>query len=91
MRRLIWSTDALDDLRAIRSYIEEASPPAASRVAAALVEASSSLVDFPYRGRPVRSGVRELTSVRPYVIRYAVLSDEIRIVFIRHGARHPEP
>ena len=91
MRRLIWSTDALDDLRAIRSYIEEASPPAASRVAAALVEATSSLVDFPNRGRPVRSGVRELTSVRPYVIRYAVLSDEIRIVFIRHGARHPEP
>ena len=91
MRRLIWSADALEDLRAIRSYIEGASPPAASRVAAALVESTSSLVAFPNRGRPVRSGVRELTTVPPYVIRYAVLSDEIRIVFIRHSARRPEP
>jgi toxin ParE1/3/4 len=91
MRRLIWSTDALDDLRAIRSYIEEASPPAAARVGAALVEATSSLLEFPNRGRPVRSGIRELTTVPPYVIRYAVLSDEVRILSVRHGARRPEP
>ena len=89
MRRLIWSTDALDALRAIRSYIGETSPPAALRVAAALIDAANSLVAFPNRGRPVRSGVRELTTVPPYVIRYVVLSDEIRIAFIRHGARRP--
>lgn len=91
MRRLIWSTDAIDDLGAIRSYIAASNPSAASRVAAALVNAANGLVAFPDRGRPIRSGVRELTTVRPYIIRYVVLSDEIRIVFIRHGARHPEP
>ncbi len=91
MRRLIWSTDAIDDLKAIRSWIAEANPRAASRVAAALIEAANSLVAFPDRGRPVRSGVRELATVRPYVIRYVVLPDEVRIAFIRHTARRPEP
>ena len=90
MRRLIWSTDAIDDLGAIRSYIAETNPPAASRVAAALVDAANGLVAFPNRGRPIRSGVRELTTVSPYVIRYVVLPDEIRIAFIRHSARRPE-
>jgi addiction module RelE/StbE family toxin len=90
MRRLIWSTDAIDDLKAIRSYIEATNPPAASRVAMALVDAANSLVAFPDRGRAVRSGVRELTTVRPYVIRYVVLPDEVRIAFIRHGALNPK-
>ena len=90
MRRLIWSTDAIDDLGAIRSYIAQANPPAASRVAAALVNAANGLVTFPNRGRPIRSSVRELTTVPPYVIRYVVLPDEVRIVFIRHSARRPE-
>ena len=89
MRRLIWSADALDDLRAIRLYIAEASPSAATRVAEALIDATNALVAFPDRGRPVRSGVRELTTVPPYVIRYVVLADEIRIAFIRHSARRP--
>jgi len=91
MRRLIWSTDAIDDLGAIRSWIAETNPQAASRVAATLVDAANSLVAFPNRGRPVRSGVRELTTVRPYVIRYVVLPDEVRIAFIRRTARRPEP
>ena len=91
MRRLIWSSDALDDLRAVRSYIAENNPAAASRVAAALVEAANGLVDFSERGRPIRAGVRELTTVPPYVIRYVVLPGEVRIAFIRHTARRPEP
>jgi toxin ParE1/3/4 len=90
MRRLIWSTDAIDDLKAIGRYIAEFNPSAAKRVADALVEAAGSLVTFPDRGRPVRSGVRELTTVPPYVIRYSVLPKEIRIVVVRHAARRPE-
>lgn len=89
MRRLIWSTDAIDDLRAIRSYIAETSPAAASRVAAALVNAANSLVEFSDRGRPVRPGVRELATVRPFIIRYAIVADEVRISCIRHSARRP--
>ncbi|WP_168044862.1 type II toxin-antitoxin system RelE/ParE family toxin [Brevundimonas alba] len=91
MRRLIWSTDAIDDLRAIRSYIAETNPLAASRVAARLVDTANALGAFPDRGRPVRSGLRELTSAPPYIIRYVVLPDEVRIAFIRHAARRPEP
>ena len=90
MRRLIWSTDAIGDLRAIRSYIAETNPAAASRVAAALMRAANGLAAFPERARAVRPGVRELTTVRPYVIRYAVLAEEVRITGIRHSARRPE-
>lgn len=91
MRRLIWSTDAMEDLGTIRSYIAQVNPGAASRVAAALVGAANGLVVFPDQGRPIRPRVRELTTVRPYIIRYVVLPDEIRIVFVRHSARRPEP
>lgn len=91
MRRLIWSTDAIGDLRAIRSYIADTNPAAASRMAAALMGAANGLTTFPDRGRPVRPGVRELTTVRPYVIRYAVLAEEVRVTGIRHTARRPEP
>jgi addiction module RelE/StbE family toxin len=90
MRRLIWSTDAIDDLRAIRSYIAESNPSAASRVAERLIDAANSLVVFPDRGRPVRTGVREHTIIRPYIIRYAVLPDEVRIAVVRHSARRRE-
>ena len=91
MRRLIWPTDAIGDLRAIRSYIAESNPAAASRVAAALMGAANGLTAFPDHGRPVRPGVRDLTTVRPYVIRYAVLAEQIRVTSIRHSARRPAP
>jgi len=90
MRRLIWSTDAIDDLGAIGRYIAEFNPPAATRTANALVKAANGLTVFPDRGRLVRPGVRELATVQPYVIRYVVLPDEVRIAFIRHSARRPE-
>src|SRR5690606_26720705 len=83
MRRVVWSDQAREDLIAIGDYLEEFSPAAVRGTASALIGLSESLSEFPDRGRPVKFGVRELTSLRPYVIRYAVLGAEIQIVTIR--------
>ncbi len=89
MRRVVWSDQAREDLISIGEYVESFSPVAARQLAVALIDLSEGLCEFPDRGRPVRPGIRELTSLRPYVIRYAVLDAEVRIVTIRHGAREP--
>ena len=89
MRRLIWSIDAIEDLKAIDRYICEFNPRAAFRIASALVDAAGNLTTFPDRGRLIRPGVREWVTVRPYVIRYVVLTEEVRVMFIRHSARRP--
>lgn len=52
--------------------------------------AAESLVEFPDRGRLLRAGIRELVAVPPYVIRYAVTEDEVRIIKIRHSAQRPD-
>ena len=49
-----------------------------------------SLIDFPDRGRPVGNGRRELTIVRPYLIRYVVVGGAVRILSVRHAARRRE-
>lgn len=89
MRRLIWSVEATDSLRAIHSYVAQFNPFAARRLAVRLNSAAESLCELPERGRPVSDGIRELTTTRPYVIRYLVHDDTIYIVVIRHGAREP--
>lgn len=89
MRRVVWSDQAREDLIEIRDYLAGASSAAAPKMAAALVDLAESLCEFSERGRQVRWGVRELTHLRPYVIRYAVLDEEVRIVTIRHSARKP--
>ena len=86
MRRVIWTEQAREDLIAIRSYVQEFNLPAAVR----LNDLAESLADFPDRGRAIRHGLREATTIRPYVIRYAVLPDEVQIITIRHSARRPE-
>ncbi|MFN4068578.1 MAG: type II toxin-antitoxin system RelE/ParE family toxin [Brevundimonas aurantiaca] len=65
-------------------------PPAAIRLAVRLIDLAESLSAFPDRGRQIRHGLREAVSIRPYVIRYAILPSEIRIITIRHSARRPE-
>ena len=91
MRRVEWTAQAVRDLSAIGQYIEGFNPNAARRVAARLIALGESLREFPNRGRQVQPGVRELTSFPPYLLRYAVLETEIRIIAIRHMARRPEP
>jgi len=91
MWRIVWSDEAREYLAAAKDYIAEFSEGAARRFAIRVVDLTDSLETMPDRGRPVRPGVRELTSIRPYVIRYVVLEAEVRIMTIRHAAMKPEP
>ena len=89
MRRVRYTTRALRDLAALRRYISRDSMRAADRVFFDLMAACEGLGHFPLRGRNGRRrGLRELTTVWPYVIeyRYAALTG-VEIARIWHGAQ----
>lgn len=90
MVRVVWTRDALTNLRLIRHYIEQFDPQAAQRIAARLIEAGDSLRDFPDRRRPATGGTRELVTVRPYVLRYRMDGGTVYILRVRHSARAPD-
>lgn len=87
MARVVWLPEALGAVDAIRAYIQEFDPRAAQRVAERLIAAGYSLSDFPNRGRPTPSGLRELVTVPPYVLRYVVVDDRVYITTVKHGSQ----
>jgi len=88
--QVIWSPAALREISYIYSYIARFNPTAAMTLAERLFAAGDSLSAFPDRGRPVPgTTLRELTIVYPYIIRYRVARDHVRILRVRHGARLP--
>ena len=83
-----WTDLALDDLTEIQQYIALDNPFAAHSLAVRIIEAVESLVEFPDRGRHGdEPGTRELSSVRPYVVVYRVLEEEVQILWVWHGAQ----
>ena len=82
---------AVRDLEEIRSYLVEHSPFGAERVRQHIAQTLERLGDFPLLGRATdEPGVRVLTLTRyPYLIFYAVLTDTVVVLHIRHGAREP--
>lgn len=82
---------ALNDLSEIRSYLTQHSPLGAERVRVHIAETVERLSDFPRLGRATdEPDVRVLPLTRyPYVVFYSVMSDEVVILHIRHGARAP--
>jgi len=89
LRRVVWSAEATDHLDAIAGYLEAFDPLAARRIAKRLIEVGESLCEFGERGRLAADGLREMTIVPPYILRYRVTRDEVVILQIRHGARNP--
>lgn len=90
MRRIVWSEEATENAEAIFAYVAGHSVKAAIRLNSRLVEAAAGLAELPDRGRPWRGSVRDLLVIRPYIIRYVVTDDEVRILKIRHGSQRPE-
>ena len=86
MANVVWRPEAVDDIRGIARYIHQFDPVAAQDVAARLFDLGNSLALFPRRGRP-KNGIREMTSVPPYVLRYSVADETVFILSVRHGAR----
>ena len=80
---------AVDDLEDIADYISQDNPQAANRIVSRLWTAVQSLAEQPKMGRPGRVyGTRELVvSDTPFVVPYRVVSSEIQILRVLHGAR----
>ena len=92
-REVVWSRDALDDLKVQVAYIATDNPDAAQRVAQGIREAAAALGKIP-TGRPGRVvGTYEKSVARlPYVIAYAISvkadSEAVVIVRVIHTARN---
>jgi toxin ParE1/3/4 len=86
----VWSPQALDDLAAVRTYIEKDNPTAGQRVALHIIQNVETLLrDHPEMGRPGRvSGTRELVIPgTPFIVPYRLVGKEIQILRVFHGAR----
>ncbi len=79
----------MENAAEITGYVRDFSPAAAARLDMQFVSVAESLATFPERGRPIGRGRREVLVLKPYVIRYVLVADEVRILSIRHGARRP--
>ncbi len=86
----LWSPEAIDDLAALRAYIEQDDPAAARRLALHIIHNVEALLPKnPELGRPGRvPGTRELVIPRtPFIVPYRVHSGTIQILRVFHGAR----
>jgi plasmid stabilization system protein ParE len=85
--KIVWTDAAVEHLEAIVTYVSVYDAAAAARLAERLLDLADSLADFPHRGRDAGNGLREMSIVWPYVMRYEVDGDTVYILRIRHGAR----
>lgn len=83
-----WLDDAINDLQALRQYIAQDKPSAASRVAKRILSTVNLLREQPGMGRPGRvTGTRELIVPGfPYLIPYRVKKNTIEILRVLHAA-----
>lgn len=65
MKRVIWTAEAVANLRSIFGYVSAFNAPAAARLARRLQIAANSLADHPERGRATARGLHELTIITP--------------------------
>ena len=94
--RVVYSSDAADELQAIFRYIERDSPQNAPRMIGKIFDAIESLGVFPQRYRdarnlgPLADDIRSMP-VWPYLVRYKIdeAKKSVEVVSIRHGARRP--
>ena len=88
--RVIWTRTAVDGIERANDYLADLNPRAAMEMAERCREAGDSLAHFPHRGRRVPgTGMRELVTSYPYVIRYEIVGDTVEILRLRHTSRRP--
>lgn len=90
---IVWSQTAINDLTHLRRYIAETDPPAARKIADAILESIDNLQQFPDIGRPGRlPETRELVIPgTPFVVPYTVTAGGIEIIAVLHGAQRWPP
>ena len=86
-RTIVWTEEAVLHLEAIVTYVSAFNEAAAGHLGAKLIAVADSLSTFSERGRDAGNGLREMTTVWPYILRYRVEEDQVIILRVRHGAR----
>ncbi len=87
--KLVYTDEAIEDLKRLREFIAVHNPPAAARVATELVGKIELLPAFPKMGTPVAmspvpDSVRAMVFGK-YVVRYSVHGSAIIILRVWHG------
>jgi len=87
--KIRWTKRAIGDLVSIHAHISKDSPAAASRVAAAVLDAAAQIGKFPQGGRKGRTeGTREIViSGLPYIVPYRIANDTILLLAVAHTSR----
>ena len=86
--KLLYTPEAITDLRRLREFIAEKSPEAAEKIGPQLMADISRLTKLPYLGRKVQRApnpemVRDL-SAGAYIVRYLVLDEDIHVLRVWH-------
>lgn len=86
-----WTTPAIDDVLAIKTFIARDSEAYAQRFAERIIEAAESLESLPGRGRAVpeahHDSIRELIFGN-YRIIYLLEKERVLLLTVIHGARN---
>ena len=87
--KLVYTDEAIEDLKRLRNFIAAHNRPAAARIATELVGKIQLLPDFPKMGTPVEMApvpetVRDMVFGK-YVVRYSVHASAIIILRVWHG------
>ena len=85
--KVLWSNDALADLREIDTYLAE--QDGYDAVVRRIEAAAERLGEFPAVGAPIVGTDLRKLSVWPYTLRYRVGPRVVRIISVRHGRRGP--
>nr|WP_257535324.1 type II toxin-antitoxin system RelE/ParE family toxin [Marinobacter adhaerens] len=86
---MVYTDEAIEDLKRLREFIEAHNPPATAKIAAELVGKIGLLPDFPNMGTPVEmapvpDSVRDMVFGK-YVVRYSLHASAIIILRVWHG------
>jgi toxin ParE1/3/4 len=84
-----WLDQAVEDLKAVRTYIARDNPSAAADIAQRIRNAVKILGDYPAAGRAGRvPNTRELVVAgTPYILPYRVRAESVEILRVLHGAQ----
>lgn len=90
MTEIIWTLQAIEDVEAIREFIDRDSPKYAQAEAERIVAAVDRLASFPESGRIVpefeEPSMREVIEA-PYRIVYRLVPEEIQILTVFRASR----
>ncbi|MDP4537366.1 type II toxin-antitoxin system RelE/ParE family toxin [Alkalimonas collagenimarina] len=86
--KLVYTKDAIEDLKRLREFIAVNNPTAASRIAAELIAKMELLPEFPRMGTPVQMApvpdvIRDMVFGK-YVVRYSVHTSAVIVLRVWH-------